>query len=69
MKQDLQYYMIDFNQPSLSPELFRCSPHGNVMNMMVQYSHNQGWIIVPMGDSRPSGQQMNARLQYPINLE
>lgn len=69
MKQNLQYYMIDFNQPSLSPELFRCPQHGHVLNMMVQYAHNQGWMIVPMGDSRPSGQQMNAKLQYPINLE
>lgn len=65
---DLQYYMIDFCEPTLSPELFRAI-NGQVLNVMVQYAHSQGWMIVPMGDSRPSGQQMNAKLQYPARME
>ena len=66
MRQDLTYYMIDFQEPSLSPELFRAAKHGHVLNMMVQYAHQQGWMIVPMGDSRPSGLEMNAKLQHPL---
>ena len=66
MRPDLQYYMIDFNEPSRTPELFRSTAHGEVLNTMVAMASQWNWRIVHLGESRPSMKQMNEQMKYPM---
>ena len=69
MRHDLQYYMIDFNEPSRTPELFRSTAHGEGLNTIKAMASQWNWYLYHMGESRPSGQQMNAMLKYPLTFE
>tara|TARA_R100000406_G_C3038308_1_gene105237 strand:- start:374 stop:592 length:219 start_codon:yes stop_codon:yes gene_type:complete len=66
MKQDLQYYMIDFNEPARTPELFRCTAFGEVYSTMKAMASQWNWRIIHLGASRPSMKQMNELLTYPM---
>ena len=68
MMQDpyFKYFVIDFEEPSSQPELIRMSNRSYVFRTLSDWASLNGYRIIDMGPSKPSGAMIQSVIKFGI---
>jgi hypothetical protein len=64
--QDLQYFVLDFQEQNSRPELLRLPMGSNAHSILSDYCNMNGYALIMVGSSRPSMQRINEIVKFPI---
>jgi hypothetical protein len=61
-----RYFVIDFQEPNSQPELVRMSNRDYVFRTISDWASLNGYRIIDMGPSKPSGTQIQSVIKFGI---
>ena len=61
-----KYYVLDFQDQNAQPELIRLTNRGYVFQTLSDWCSINGYRLIDMGESKPSGQQIQSVLKFKV---